>query len=185
MFFSGLTWFWTHVCSFCGILYILIGRYCSICGSVAFYIVFTKWRHRCTRYSIHTDWDHHRSGDNHLHLHISIIEERVRLEFTLCTNWSHFCTFVYSNIIPRYPNYSIPKLRIQYVDYISGTGVSDPDKVLETFCRFPPDIRPRDPILVILTGYHNWYDNNKTIWDERSTSEPLWGKRLDGYHIYM
>ena len=128
VFFSELTWFWTHVCSFCGILYILIGRYCSICGSVAFYIVFTKWRHRCTRYSIHTDWDHHRSGDNHLHLHITIIEERVRLEFTVCTNSSHFCTFISSKIIPRYPNHSIPMLRIQYVDYISGAGVSDPDK---------------------------------------------------------
>ena len=45
-----------------------------------------------------------------------------------------------SNIFPRYPNHSIPLLRIQYVDYISGAGVSDPDKgeeVLETFLSLP------------------------------------------------
>ena len=52
----------------------------------------------------------------------------MRLEFIVCTNSSHFCTFISSKIIPRYPNHSIPMLRIQYVDYISGTGVSDPDK---------------------------------------------------------
>ena len=69
-----------------------------------------------------------------------LVEERVRLEFTVCTNSSHFCTFISNNIIPRYPDHSIPMLRIQYVDFNSGTGVSDPDKVLSSIGNFlsPP-----------------------------------------------
>ena len=38
----------------------LIRVYCSIGGFVPFYIVFNKWRQRCTRYSLHTKCDDHR-----------------------------------------------------------------------------------------------------------------------------
>ena len=91
----------------------LIRVYCSIGGFVAFYIVFNKWRQRCTRYSLHTKCDDHRKiWFCFIYKHPEnctyyvYYDQMLFLQFVNLLNFSFFQAMFWKYIFTRYSSHT-------------------------------------------------------------------------------
>ena len=134
-----------------------------------------KWRHRCTRYSSHTKCDHHKSEHNDVQENIghnnrnqirdfsfrkqskshnsdskSLPQHRLQGHALVHSSLVASKLLLLHRVISHIEDFIFPH-HLSHVPYIRVEGVSDLDKggkVLTTFCRLWPDIRPTVPDIV-------------------------------------